>query len=418
MTEPAPIGEPSMIRAWLVVVLCSVVMMMGAGPIYYAYGNYAVVFAKEFSAPLTVINIGFMLVGVVGNLGSAPVGTAIDRWGVRLVASVGLIGTAIGLWLVSVASGIWQIVILFGTLIAMADVCIGVVSTSYLVSHWFERRRGLALGLSVLGTSASAIIFPPLTNALIDSYGWRTTFVIYGVMMIALLPPVLLLARLPAKLPAAERFERPGAGNDDRSLTVRTLFASRRFWILSYVIGVMLGANTGTMVSMVAFATDRGFTAAQGSYLISVLGVTAVLGKVLTGIGIDRLNINIVLRMGLICQLAGMVLLAIAASFPMMLGAAAVFGLGVGAMLPVWSAAIAAYFGLAGYGRTLGWSRAVMTPVMLVFPIIAGASFDLTGDYRATWAVFALLVVTALLLVAGLRAEPSKPVSGMQPPIA
>ena len=140
-----------MIRAWGVVTLCSVMIMMGAGPVYYAYGNYAVALKHAFAAPATVVNIGFTMVSVVGNIGSAPVGMALDRFGIRAVATAGVTGTALGFLLVSLATGIWQVVLLFGTLIAMADVCIGVVCTSYLVSHWFDRRRGLALGLSVLG---------------------------------------------------------------------------------------------------------------------------------------------------------------------------------------------------------------------------------------------------------------------------
>lgn len=383
-----------MIRAWGVVLLCSVLMLVSSGPVYYAYGNYSVAFAHDFQASRAIINIGFTVVGIVGSLGSAPIGVALDRWGFRRVACFGLIGSAAGFWLVSLATGIWQIVILFGTLIAMADICIGVVVTSYLVSHWFERRRGLALGLSVLGASAAAIAFPPLTNALIAGHGWRATFGIYAMMMLALVPPVLLWGQAPSALPESERAARKTEANG-QAVSIAHLFHTRSFWVLSFVTGVMVGANTGTMVSLVPFGTTRGLSTAQGSLLLSTLGATAIVGKILIGISIDRLSHRAALFLGVGCQLAGMLLLAIATSYPAMIAGVAIFGLGVGAMLPVWGAALAAMFGLSGYGRALGWSRALMTPISLIFPLLAGALFDRTGDYRSTWMCFALLLTTA-----------------------
>lgn len=385
-----------MIRAWLVVLLCSVMIMMGAGPVYYAYGNYAVAFAKDFGAPITVINIGFTMVGIVGNLGSAPVGMALDRWGIRTVASVGIVGTALGFLLVSVSTGIWQIVILFGTLIAMADVCIGVVCTSYLVSHWFNRRRGLALGLSVLGASVAAILFPPLTDMLIRQEGWRATFVIYAGAMLAMLPAVWLLARLPDDFPPAERTGTAPRGQEAR-MPLADLFRHRGFWILSVVTGVMTGVNTGTMVSLVTFAGTRGLTTGQGSLLLSVIGGCAVVGKILIGFSIDRLSHVTALRIGVALQFSGMVFLALAPGFTTMLMAVAVFGFGIGAMLPVWSASIAGLFGLSGYGRALGWSRAAMTPVAMAFPLMAGMIFDGTGSYVWTWSCFAILLGVAFM---------------------
>ncbi|MET0246416.1 MAG: MFS transporter [Sphingomonas sp.] len=387
-----------MIRAWLVVLLCSVMIMMGAGPVYYAYGNYAAAFAREFNAPATIINLGFTAVGVIGNLGSAPVGMALDRWGIRAVSSVGVVGTALGMVLASMASGIWQVVILFGTLIAMADVCIGVVCTSYLVSHWFDRRRGLALGLSVLGASAAAIVFPPLTDLLIRQEGWRTTFVIYAAALLVLLPAIWLIARTPADFPPAERTGRPPR-DSEAPVTLRQLFHHRGFWTLSFVTGVMTGVNTGTMVSLVTFAGTRGLTTGQGSLLLSVIGGLAMLGKIMIGFGIDRFSLILALRLGVACQFFGMVLLALAPGYAAMLAAVAIFGLGVGAMLPVWSAAVAGLFGLAGYSRALGWSRAVMTPISMAFPIMAGAIFDRTGSYGGTWTCFALLLGVAFAVL-------------------
>jgi MFS family permease len=401
-------------RAWAVVMLCFFMQFISSGPVYYAYGNYAVAFAQEFSAPRAVINIGFTMLGVFGNLGSVPVGMAADRWPIRWVAAFGVVGTALGFLLASRATAIWQIIVLYSTLIALADICIGNVVSNYLISHWFERRRGLALGLSVLGASAAGVVFPPLTDHLIGSLGWRQTFVVYAGMALILLPGVWVLAKLPKQMPPRERRSAGLQPAPGPVITLRELMRSSQFWTISLAVATMIGANTGTMVSLVGFAKASGLSTAQGSYMLSLLALCAMIGKVGLGAASDRLSHRTALQIGIGSQICGMVVLASTASYPPMLVGAGLFGLGLGAMMPIWGAAIAAIFGLASYGRVLGWSRAVMTPVSMLFPIAAAWIFDQTGSFTWAWSLFATLLALALVGTLSLKsarhpAAPSMP---------
>jgi len=292
-------GGTGIYRGWAVVALCFAMLMLGAGPVYYAYGNYALAFAQSFNADRATINIGYTMVLLLGNLGSAPVGMMAERWPIRGVALLGVLGTAAGFALVSTASSILQVLLVFSTLIALADICIGTVVTNILVSHWFERRRGLAIGLSVIGTAVAAVIFPPLTDILFSRFGWRATFLIYAVLMLVLIPPIWFLARLPDSIAEHERLplalRRPGGP----PISLGEMFRSPAFWIVTLTIGAMIGANTGTMVSIVAFAVSRGFSSLEGSALLSAIGATSVAGKLAFGIAADRLSPVIALRIGL-----------------------------------------------------------------------------------------------------------------------
>ncbi len=385
-------------RGWFVVALGFLMLLFGAGPVYYAYGNYAVAFAEEFDAKRATINIGYSMLLIVGNLGSAPVGILADRWPTRRLAAVGVIGTAAGFAAVSMSDSILQIIVIFSTLIALSDICLGVVVTNFMVSHWFERRRGLAIGLSVLGASAAAVIFPPLTEMLIASTGWRRTFVTYAFATLALLPLVWWLAKIPPAIPAVERKPRTESVSASAQGQSNGLFASRPFWIISAATGVMIGVNAATMVSMVAFAIDRGFSGLNGSALISALGFSAMAGKIGFGVVADRIRLDYALRAGLAFQLAGVLAFAAGQGYAALLAGAVIFGLGVGGMLPVWGAIIAQVFGLSNYGRTLGWSRVVMTPISMSCPLAAGYIFDRTGDYAVAWAGFAALLAAAFAL--------------------
>lgn len=384
-----------MLRAWAVVGICFLMLFMGAGPVYYAYGNYAVAFGQEFGASRSVINLGFAMVGIVGNLGAAPVGMLADRLPVRWLAAFGIVGTSIGFALISLCQGIWPIVILFCTLVALADICIGVVVTNYIVAHWFGRRRGLALGLSLIGTSVAGIVFPPLTDMLIGSIGWRQTFIVYAVMMLATLPLIWVFARLPDIMPASERIESP-SGTDGAAMTLRALLSMPAFWIISIGCGAVTGANTGLIVSLVTFAKARGLGAAEGSYLISVLAISAMCGKAMFGLVIDRIGFKRALQAGIACGIAGCLILAVAGSYAQMLAASMVFGLSLGAIMPVWGAALAATVGLASFGRALGWSRVMWAPISMIFPLTAGWVYDRTGDYSGAWFLFAAILGAAL----------------------
>jgi len=391
-------GSAGIYRGWAVVALCFAMLMLGAGPVYYAYGNYALAFAQSFNADRATINIGYTMVLLLGNLGSAPVGMMAERWPIKGVALLGVLGTAAGFALVSTASSILQVLLVFSTLIALADICIGTVVTNILVSHWFERRRGLAIGLSVIGTAVAAVIFPPLTDILFSRFGWRATFLIYAVLMLVLIPPIWFLARLPDNIAEHERLplalRRPGGP----PISLSEMFRSPAFWIVTLTIGAMIGANTGTMVSIVAFAVSRGFSSLEGSALLSVIGATSVAGKLVFGIAADRLSPVIALRIGLALMASGLIVLATGLLYPMLFGGAMLFGFGLGAMLPVWGGIVAKIFGLGSYGRALGWTRAAMAPISMVCPIFAGLISDATGDYAPVWMMFAALLALSFAL--------------------
>lgn len=382
---------------WNVVGLCFLMQVFAAGPIYYAYGNYATAFATEFGASRTSINFAYSMVSFIGAIGSMPVGWLADRWPIRRLLLLGAVGTSAGLALVGQATAMWQVIVLFATLIAAADVFIGNVTSNFLVSHWFERRRGLALGLSIIGASAAAILFPPLASALIDGVGWRLTFLIFGAMTLTLLVPVWLFGRVPHEIPAFERRPVLREPIGVASFSIVELLRTRAFWIVSLCCGTMIGVNGAVMISMVPYATARGISSLDAAALVSTIGAGALAGKFVFGLVADRIDLRYAQRAGLILMIATMTLLSIDGGYPYLVAAAILFGLGLGGMMPVWGALVAHIFGLANYGRALGTTRAAMIPLAMGCPMAAGFVFDSTGSYRGAWLLFLGLLVVALL---------------------
>lgn len=395
---------------WRVVGLGFVLQIFAAGPIYYAYGNYSAAFEAEFQAPRTLINLAYSMVVLIGALGSAPVGWLADRWPIRNLALIGVIGTSTGLALVGATTAMWQVVLLFGTLIAASDVFIGNVTTNYMISHWFERRRGLALGLSIVGASVAAVVFPPLSSLLIDTVGWRMTFVIYGIATLSLLVPVLLFARVPGRMPDLERKPRATVPLGRTSLTFAQLARVPAFWIIAICCGTMIGVNGAVMISMVPYAIDRGLDSLQGAALVSLLGGGALVGKLAFGMVADRIDLRWAQRFGLLLMSLAMGMLLMDAGYAVLVTAAMVFGLGLGGMMPVWAALVSHIFGLGSCGKALGGTRAAMTPLAIGCPMVAGWAFDLTGGYDMAWLVFLLLLLAALGLTF-IKRDWARPIS-------
>jgi predicted MFS family arabinose efflux permease len=301
-------------------------------------------------------------------------------------------------------------VLLFGTLIATADIFIGNVTSNYLISHWFERRRGLALGLSIIGASVAAMVFPPLSSALIEAVGWRMTFSIYGAAMLLLVLPVWLFATVPAAVPDHERKPKPAVAVGRKTMGFRALAAIPAFWIIAICCGTMIGVNGAMMISFVPYAIGRGFGSLEAAALVSMVGGGAMAGKLAFGLVADRIDLRWAQRLGLLLMATAMGLLMIEGGYGMLAVAALVLGLGLGGMMPVWAALVSHVFGLASCGSALGGTRAAMTPLAMGCPMLAGWAFDSTGDYRMAWQIFMALLLAAVALTF-VRRDWAQPIS-------
>lgn len=391
-------------RGWAVLTFCIVMLCVSSGPVYYSFGLFAMPFAQTFGAPRTLISLALTLTMLVSSLGSGPLGWLADRYTLRPLLMCGVVGTAAGLALVSLTTAMWQVVLLYGTLIAAADTLLGVMFANLLLSRWFDRRRGLVIGLAALGASSGAIIYPPLTGFLIEEFGWRASYVGLAISVLALGLPVWFFATAPANgMPAIERMP-PEQLVDARS-GPKAILAVREFWILAAAVGLLAAVNAGVIISLVPFAISRGTATVDAATLMSIFGGGAVTGKLLASVIADRVDLRWALRGAvLLCALALALLGLVPGGFGLWAACAALIGLSMGGQLPLWGAITARLFDQRIYGRALGLSKMAMTPLTFTLPLLAGWIFDRTGDYEWIWRTYALF--GAVVLIATLTMRP------------
>lgn len=372
------------------------VLPLVMGPIHAEYG-------WDFKS----ISAGVTIFGLIASLLAPVFGGLADRHGVRPVAlgSLFMFGLVFGaFWFVpgSVA-GWWT----FWAVLGVVGIGSTPVTWSRAISLWFNRHRGLALGIMLLGTSLSAMIVPQIAQAAINNVGWRAAFPATALLALIIALPVGLLW---FREPRPE--ERP-AGVSDASGRVTGLSlgeAARgyRFWVLLASIAVIALAYGGAHIHMAQIVALHGFSPATAASVLGIVALGILAGRLIVGFLFDRFWApGIAFPALLLPALACWLLMGTATALPLVMAGAFMLGFAAGAESDVIAYLAAKYFGMAHYGRIYGVLYMPFGIGSAISPILYGAVRDATGSYDAmlTAAMLMFAVGGGILLLLGRYPE-------------
>ncbi len=388
---------------WVVLVLALTVLLSQG--IRFAIGP----FLKPVSAELgldrgtfsLVVSLGLFLFGAFMPL----VGRLVDRFGPRLVCSVGAVAMAASLVLTGLMTSLWQFLLYYAVIGSLGVAATGHVAGSVAIARWFVRRRCLAMSALGAAGMAGIALLVPVAMWLILRFGWRAAFVILGLGSLAVMLPLMLLVlrdgpeRLglqpdgdpapPATAPAATVIERTA-----------TMDALRlpSFWLLS--AGLF---NCGFSMSLlsahgVPMLTDHGFHPMTASSAIGFLGMTAIGGGLLRGFISDRWGHKPVLPSVYLLRLFAFGALFFVRDPAALMVGAAIGGVGLSGSLAMTSALTSEIFGRYSVGSIFGLIFLAHQAGAALGSWLGGVLFDLTGGYGLVF----LIAVALLLLAAGL----------------
>ena len=358
------------VRAWVIdgAAFLSTFTVFGVA---YSFGVLLEPIEREFGSSRASLSLLFSIATFVYFLLGVVTGLIADRVGPRKVLFVGALVMSVGLLLTSRMTRLWIGYITYGLGVGVGVAC-GYVPMVAVVGGWFERRRGVALGIAVAGIGVGTVAAAPITSMLNNRYGWRTTYVIYAVASAAMLLACMVAVKAPPRR-TGTRFR--------LSESVRT--AEFR---LIYIAGVIICLPLFQMFTfLVKFATDRGIPKLDASLLLSIVGGASVVGRLGLAALADRFGaIRMYKASFLIMGLSYGIWLTLQ-SYPWLVVFALAFGVGYGGFISLSPAVVAELFGVEALGGTLG---AVYTSAAiggLLGPFIGGLVIDLTGAYR--WAL-------------------------------
>ena len=360
---------------------------------------------------MTALTVYFLTSGV-----SAPlIGRVVDRIGATRVMATGALVAGTGLFLLSLVSDLWQFY--GGYLVTgLGMAATGMVSTTAVVSNWFVRRRGMAIGIMSAGVGAGGLVLAPLIGGfLIPDLGWRIAFRVLAGVVWALVPVALLVIRTRPSdmglLPDGDSHTEADPGPSapaaaTQGLTARMALATPAFGLMVVSFLTHGFSEVGILQNQVPYLQGTGFTVATAAGVLGGVGLWSTIGKFGFGWLCDRMLPKHVCAIGLGFQLAGtLVLMNLGLQSPpaLLWLYALVMGLGVGGWLPTMSMLVSTNFGLVSYGTIFGMISFSQSLGAATGPLLAGHLYDATGTYQQVFLIWIVAYGVSILSVLLVR---------------
>jgi MFS family permease len=346
---------------------------------------------------------GLLLSTVLSAIAGPIVGRLIDRSGIRPVLLCGIVLFAIataGMAMLQATPIVFYGLFGLSGLAGAAQLPTGYAKA---IAQWFDRERGLALGVGMAGAGLGVALVPQLAGHLIQAQGWRIAYLGLGIAIFVLaFAPVAAFIR-DARPPAHARRGAPPDVSDVPGLTAfEAATQSRAFWALmiSFLLAVM--AINGTLTHLVALLTDRGTSTQAAIAVLSASGLAVIGGRVVSGFLLDRMSGPSVALVFLACPMIGIAALASGVAGPVPVIGGLLCGLGIGAEIDLMAFFVSRYLGLKAFGEIYGCAMCLLTTGSGIGIYAMGLSFDLAHAYQPALIAFEVGLCLACVLVARL----------------
>jgi MFS family permease len=410
---PATAGQTGgkVFHGWWIVLVAAIGLFTSYGPILsFTFGVFLKSLSQEFGWSRAQISLAFSL-STLTLSGILPlIGKLVDRFGARKVIVPSVLFFGLGVMSFSLLSAsLWHFYAIY---LLLGLVGGGTTPLPYasVISHWFDKRRGLALGLAMVGLGLGTFIMPSLAQVLITHVGWRYAYILLGLMVIVIAIPVvgLFLEETPQMLgmePDGETAAHAGAArprSQEYGLSGREAWRTGAFWLMLGGFFLVSTGVHGCLIHLAPLLTDRGISAQNAALATSLLGGSVLLGRVGTGYLLDRFLTSSVAVCFFCGAALGIFLLLSGAAGCLAFVAAVLVGLALGAEGDLMAYGVSRYFGLHAFGEIYGYALAAFGLGAVVGPLLMGMSFDATGSYRLALTVLGGATLTAAGLMARL----------------
>lgn len=385
---------------WWVVFGSVLGLMVGNGPVMqFTFGVFLKPISEEMGWERGMISLALNAGLVMTGLATPFAGRLMDKYGIRAITLPAIILFAIATAAVSLVSTSPVVFILLYAVMGLAAAGQTPLPYSKAIASWFDKRRGLALGIAIAGVGLGAAVVPKFTLMMMQHFGWRGAYLGLGLLIAALaIPAIVFLVR-----------ERPVSKKNDvahlpeaRGLSGREAIGSRVFWVMAVAFfGVAMAAN-GTIAHVVPLLTDRGITAEVATSALAVAGLALIAGRLLSGYLMDRFFAPYVAAVFFLAPLIGIVILLQAESAQMAAAGTVLVGVGLGAEVDLIAFLLTRYLGNRSFGEIYGYFFAIFMLGSGLGPMVMGVMYDWMGSYNTVMLVFIAMLCLSILLIARL----------------
>ena len=403
--------SPSLWYGWVVLAVVFIIMSVMVGA-RNSLGFFFKTISGEFGWNRAQTAGAFSIGMLVQSICSPIFGSLGERWSLRWMMASGVFFGGAALLIGSSISGLWQFYLMYA-LLNVGFSASTFVPQVQILSNWFVKKRGLAMGIANSGQGFAAVLNLAVPF-LIGAIGWRDSYLaLAGFTMICIFPPAAILLRDHPRqrasvadepfLSAAERdaieakesaARRAGNGATAGAPFWQRVF-SLRFFLIALIFSAVAFILTGTTVHIVPHATDQGFTPGESAFIFLLWGICAIAGNLISGVS-DSLGRVSTFIVGTALGVCACVLLAsfVRGMSPVLFyGGAALSGAGLGLIRPTASALLADHFAGPGFGKLNGSAVTIFALSGALGSFAMGYLFDISGSY---WSAFMVLAAVSL----------------------
>ena len=387
--------------------------------IWYSFSVFFLAIVNEFGwsrgSASSIFSIFLLCHALTGLL----TGYLQDRFGPRIVIPLGAIILALALVSTSRSNSLWHFYVAYGVFAGASVSLLGFTSHSAFLPSWFERKRGLAVGIAMSGIGFGMLVIVPMVEKSIASFGWRTTYLFLAGVVALIVGPLnaVLSRRRPEDLNLRPDGDHAGqaAGRSrpfmimqivdsdwaNRDWTIQKALRTGRFWLLVATFFCLSYAYQGTLLHSISAMVEAGLTRDTAAFYFGILGIAGSVGKIFFGYLSDRFGRERVNTLGGVTAAVGILCLVYSAQVksPLPVFFALLFGLGYGAAAPLLPSVSADIF----IGRSFGLIFAMISIGSgaggALGSLLSGVLRDVSGIYSIPLVICMLSLLISCMLV-------------------
>jgi nitrate/nitrite transporter NarK len=410
-TEQSEKKRRRIFYGWYIVAASVAANTIFSAAYFQGFGVLIIPIERTFGWDRWVISAAMSLRQLESGILSPAVGFLLDRFSSRKLIFWSAIISAAGFIGLGFTNGVFAFFLFFVIISVGASGVSHAVTWPVIISRWFRRNRGLAIGLAVTGPLFGTPIV--ILNAqIVEGYGWRAVVIGYGIVILVGVTLLSMLVRdrpepyglrpdgdPPEEGVSPERTVGHSPRRPDTGFTLDAVLRTKEFWLFTAYLSGTFTVNSAFQVHMIPyFQQDIGLTAAWAAVVMSMVFIVSGVGRIGGGYLLDRMDYRLVLAV--VAALMGLALLylqivevhTVSATWPFAL----MFGVSFGCLVPMRGAVGSIMFGTRAIGKILGLLQGGSIAAGMIGPMFMGIIFDLNGNYSI--AIWALIVISALMV--------------------
>jgi len=418
------LSEPGKQRArlfygWWIVLASSFFNLLIGGTFYFGFTAFFNPLRRAFGWTSAQTALGFSLQRLESGIAAPVIGYLFDRMGPRKLILPGMVVAGGGLILMSRVQSLAGyyaafLITAFGLSVAWLG------PPMYTVSNWFIKKRSRALALLMAGTGLGGLLVPLLV-LLIAKTGWRASLMAIGIVYCGVSIPLAVISKhrpeqygllpdgdtvagtgtVPNDLPS----DIPGSNSSaiEINFSLMEALKTSAFWLIALSLTLSQFVMTAISLLEMPHLENIGISREVAGVTVTFTTLLHLAGSLASGFLGDTIRKKTILAVGIAMQSLGFLILANVQQPWHLVPFLLIYGIGFGATVPMRPALIADYFGRANIGTILGFSMSIILFGSVLSPLVAGWFFDVTGNYRGIFSIYAVILAIGVPAVLAAR---------------